>query len=142
MKKFLLGIATVLCIVLMFCCCNENKVFESDIELIENSDLEIVTQSSEYSKDTKKVVYTITNKADKESSCSAEGFSLQKLEDGVWMTVGFKKTIGFNALAQVLALGEKTQREIDLNEYFHLPLEKGEYRIIVDYTASNTFLIN
>ena len=142
MKKLILNAAVVLCIVLIFSSCKSNKLFESDTDLTVDSDLEILTEWDKYSAETEKIIYTITNKKSGEISCSAEGFSLQKFENDEWKTVGFKSDIVFNELAQILKSGEKTRREIKLSEYFHLPLEKGEYRIIVDYTPSNVFVIN
>ena len=106
--------------------------------------LKIVIEKETYSIEDKVIKYSITNTSDFEQSIAGDDdcFSLQILVDGEWKRIGTKKEHYWNSLGLILPSGETEQREIDLDEYFNLPLEKGTYRIAVENLASNTIKIS
>lgn len=121
-----------------------NELFDITAEPYSSDTLKIVTEKETYSIEDKVIKYSITNIDDDEHSIAADDdcFSLQKMVDGQWKQVGTKKEHSWNSLGQILNPKQIDQREIDLDEYFNLPLDKGTYRIVVEGLASNTFEIS
>ena len=121
-----------------------NELFDITTEPISSEALKIVIEKETYSIEDKVIKYSITNTSDFEQSIAGDDdcFSLQILVDGEWKRIGTKKEHYWNSLGLILPSGETEQREIDLDEYFNLPLEKGTYRIAVENLASNTFKIS
>ncbi len=121
-----------------------NELFDITTEPISSENLKIVTEKETYSIEDKVIKYSITNTSDFEQCIAGDDdcFSLHKLVDGKWKSVGTKKDHYWNDLGLILPSAETEQREIDLDEYFNLPLEKGTYRIAVENLVSNTFEIS
>lgn len=121
-----------------------NELFDITTEPISSEALKIVIEKETYSIEDKVIKYSITNTSDFEQSIAGDDdcFSLQILVDGEWKRIGTKKEHYWNSLGLILPSGETEQREIDLDEYFNLPLEKGTYRIAVENLASNTIKIS
>lgn len=86
----------------------------------------------------------MTNISDDEAWINSDDncWELNKLVDGKWKRVGEKIDRLWTDLAQLLPSKESEIRKINLDEYFYLPLEKGEYRIVVENIVSNTFEIS
>lgn len=122
----------------------ENELFELNQSMEDSETLKIVTEKEKYSAEDTVIRYSITNVGDTEGCIAGDDhcFTLQILKDGEWMRVGTKIEQYWNELALILPAGQTENREINLNEYFHLPLEKGEYRIAVENLVSNTFEIS
>lgn len=120
-----------------------NKLFDITTGPYSSDTLKIVTEKETYSIEDKVIKYSITNVDDKEHSIAGDSdcFSLHILVDGEWKQVGTKSEHYWNSLAQILNPNQIVQREINLEEYFNLPLDKGTYRIAVENLVSNTFEI-
>ena len=123
---------------------NDNKLFDITTEPYSSEALKFVTEKETYSIEDKVIKYSITNTSDFEQCIAGDDdcFSLHKLVEGKWKRVGTKKEHYWNALGLILNPNQTEQREIDLEEYFNLPLEKGTYRIVVENLTSNTFEIS
>lgn len=121
-----------------------NKLFDITIEPYSSDTLKIVIEKETYSIEDKVIKYSITNTDDKEHSIAGDSdcFSLHMLVDGEWKRVGTKSEHYWNSLAQILNPNQTEQREINLDEYFNLPLDKGTYRIVVENLVSNTFEVS
>ena len=121
-----------------------NKLFDITTEPYSLDALKIVTEKEAYSIEDKVIKYSITNTDDKEHSIAGDSdcFSLHMLVEGEWKRLGTKSEHYWNSLAQILNPNQIEQREIDLDEYFNLPLDKGTYRIAVENLVSNTFEIS
>lgn len=121
-----------------------NELFDITAEPYSSDTLKIVTEKGTYSIEEKVIKYSITNIDDEEHGIAADDdcFSLQKMVDGQWKRVGTKNEHSWNSLGQILNPKQTEQREIDLDEYFNLPLDEGTYRIVVEGLASNTFEIS
>lgn len=145
MKK-ILAVLLVLCVLLGFSACmqKKNKLFEIKYQTYAPVGVEFVTEKEKYSTKDTVIRYSVTNITDKEQAIAGDEncFTLEKLVDGEWMWVGTKIDHGWNALAMILPPGQTETREIDLNEYFHLPLEEGEYRIVMEGMYSNSFTVD
>ena len=121
-----------------------NKLFDITTEPYSLDALKNVTEKEAYSIEDKVIKYSITNTDDKEHSIAGDSdcFSLHMLVEGEWKRLGTKSEHYWNSLAQILNPNQIEQREIDLDEYFNLPLDKGTYRIAVENLVSNTFEIS
>ena len=120
----------------MWCLINEENYYSSEA-------LKFVTEKERYSRRDSKICFSITNISDRENSIAGDStcFELQMFSDGECKRVGTKTDHYWNSLGQILKPNETVEREIDLEKYFNLPLEKGEYRISVEDLISNTFEI-
>lgn len=118
-----------------------NELFDITTEPGISDDIEIKTEKEKYSSDDKVIKYSIKNTSNFERSIAGddECFSLQMLDVGEWKRVGTKVDHNWNSLGQVLDPMRTEYREIDLEKYFNLPLEKGIYRVVVEGIASNIF---
>ena len=125
-------------------CSNANELADINRDTTSSKKLEFVTEKEKYSKEDTVIRYSVTNITDKEQAIAGDEncFTLEKLVDGEWMWVGTKIDHAWNALAMILPPGQTETREIDLQEYFHLPLDKGEYRIVMEGMYSNSFTVD
>ena len=126
-------------------CGKENKLFDLDEKHYYTTDaLKFVTEKENYSTKDTIITYSITNISKQEHSIAADDncIELHKLQDGKWKTVGVKTDQNWNALARILYPGEVEKRNLNLEDYFYLPLEKGTYRLSVEYLLSEPFVIS
>ncbi|MDO4608006.1 MAG: hypothetical protein Q4B40_02300 [Clostridia bacterium] len=145
MKKLL---TFLLCISLIFalCACGSktNKLDDINESLYyEQKGITFITEKTEYSTDVKEISYTITNISTGEECISGDQhFELHYKTENGWKMVCHNKDVTFNALARVLQPNESVTQTINLEEYFYLPLQSGEYRITDSYSLSNVFKIS
>ena len=144
LKKLLIFLAVILILTLTACTQPNNPLFDIENTFNTTLPIKIVTDKEVYSADDTVIRFTITNTGDSEGSIAADSgcFTLQKLVDNEWKRVGTKTEHCWTALALILPPDATEEREIKLNDYFNLPLDKGTYRIAVEYLLSNTFEIN
>lgn len=137
-------LAVTVLITLSACSRNKNKLYDIQHQISNYTDVKCVTEKQEYSADNTVIRYTLTNITDGEAWINSDRncWELHKLVDGEWKSVGEKVDRHWTELAQLLPAGESETREINLQDYFYLPLEKGEYRIEVEGILSNTFKIS
>lgn len=140
MKKIAI-LFVVIALLLLSGCRKSNELFDISYEATYSENLKFVTEKEKYSIEDTTICFTITNVSSQEQSIAADSgcFSLEKLENDEWKRVGTKIEHAWNSLALILPPGGTEEREIKLDKYFYLPLEKGEYRITVEYIASNKF---
>lgn len=149
MKK--LSVLFIALVLLLLSACSEsaeeiknvNKLYDLSYEISGYENVKIVTEKEKYTAEDKVIRYTITNVSEEESwiNSSHDCFTLHKKVDDVWKRVGTKVDQFWTDLALGLPAGASETREIKLDDYFYLPLEKGEYRIAVENLVSNTFEI-
>ena len=101
----------------------------------------MTTEFSTYSPDVKVINLIITNQGESESSYEAYEFSLHRKENGEWKRIDFKpdengSAPNFPALAGVLNPGETVTKKIELEKYFDLPLQPGEYKIVKGHLSA------
>ena len=140
MKKLL---AFLLALIFLFLtgCQATNKLHDIEYEISSSNSLEIKTEKTTYSAEDTIIRYTITNTSDNESNINSDSscFTLHKLVDGEWKWVGTKTEHFWTEVALIMPAGATENREINLSEYYNLPLDKGTYRICVESLVSNTF---
>ena len=143
MKKVTIIFVVMLLLVLSSCAPN-NKLFDINQEYLYSGNYKFLTEKESYSATDTVIRYSITNIGDNDLSIAGDDhcFTLQKLVDGEWKRVGTKEEHAWNSLALILPPDETETRQIELEKYFHLPLEKGTYRIAVEHLLSNTFEIS
>lgn len=126
------------------CSLHKNKLYDIEREIHIYESVKCVTEKDRYSAEDTVIRYTLTNISDNEAWINSDDncFELQKKVDGKWKWVGTKVDQIWTDAAQLLPSNESETREINLQEYFYLPLEKGEYRILVENIVSNTFEIS
>ena len=143
MKKLVVFLLVVMVLTLSGCSKEENKLYRLKGEYETSEDLRIVAHK-EYSAEDTKLDYYITYLGDGEG-CVADDhncFELHKLVDGKWKRVGTKVNQEWNDMALVMEPHQVDERKIELDDYFYLPLEAGEYRIAVGTYLSNVFTIS
>ena len=144
MKK--LSVILVALVLLLLSACSEgnNPIYDFDGEINAYSEIKIVTEKEKYTADDTIIRYTITNTGAFDAWINSDHgcFTLHKKVDGVWKCVGTKVDQFWTDLALGLPAEESETREINLDKYFYLPLESGEYRIVVEDIASNTFEVS
>lgn len=123
---------------------NSNSLFDISYEPYSLDTLKFITEKEIYSSSDTVIRYSITNVDDEEHSIAGDDdcFSLHMLVDGEWKRVGTKIEHNWNSLGEILDPNQTEEREIDLEKYFYLPLEKGTYRIAMDSLVSETFEIS
>lgn len=144
MGKRLLGFILVIAVLLLSSCGQkENKYFKLKGEFQTSETLKIVTKES-FEEDCTVIDYYISNIGFEEHSISGDEncFVLHKLVDGEWKRVGTKNNHEWTLDALILEPHQTEERQIKLEDYFHLPLESGKYRIAVGEYLSNTFKIS
>ncbi len=145
MKKLL---AFLLCILLIFtlsaCGSKTNKLDNINESLYyEQKGITFVTEKTEYSTDVKEITYTITNISTGEQCISGDRhFELHYKTESGWKIVCYNKDVMFKDIARVLQPNESVTQTINLEEYFYLPLQSGEYRITDSYSLSNVFTVS
>ena len=144
MKKLSVIFIAIILVMLTACSTNKNKLYDIQHQIPNYTDVTCVTEKEKYSKDDTIIRYTLTNVTDGEAWINSDDacFELQVLIDDEWKWVGTKEDHYWTELAQLLPAGESETREIKLEDYFYLPLEKGVYRIEVEGIISNTFEIS
>ena len=134
-------------LVLLVSCSKESENLNTlyDINYQTNSDdsLEFKTEKQIYTKDDKVIKYTIKNIGDTENTINSDEycFDLHILKDGEWKRVGTKIDHYWTEVALILQPNQVENREINLEEYYHLPLSEGTYRICIENILSDTFEI-
>lgn len=101
----------------------------------------MTTEFSTYSPAVKVINLIITNRGENESAYEAYEFSLHRKESGKWKRMDFKldkngNAPDFPALAGVLNPSESVTKKIDLEKYFDLPLQPGEYKIVKGHLSA------
>lgn len=101
----------------------------------------MTTEFSAYSPDVKVINLIIANQGENESGYEAYEFSLHRKENGEWKRIDFKpdengSAPNFPALAGVLDPGETVTKKIELEKYFDLPLQPGEYKIVKGHLSA------
>ncbi len=101
----------------------------------------MTTEFSAYSPAVKVINLIITNHGENESGYEAYEFSLHRKENGEWKRIDFKldengSAPNFPALAGVLSPGESVTKKIELEKYFDLPLQPGEYKIVKGHLSA------
>ncbi len=147
-RKLYIPITLMLLFAIVFslssCSLQKNKLYDVEREIHIYESVKCVIEKDKYSAEDTVIRYTMTNISDKEAWINSDNncFELQKQVDGKWKRVGTKVDQIWTDAAQLLPSNESETREINLQEYFYLPLEKGEYRILVENILSNTFEIS
>lgn len=144
MGKRLLGFILIIAVLLLSSCGQkENKYFKLKGEFQTSQTLKIVTKES-FEENCKVIDYYISNVGFEEHSIPGDenSFMLQKLVDGEWKRVGTKNNHEWTLVDLILEPHQTEERQIKLEDYFHLPLESGEYRIAVGEYLSNTFTVS
>lgn len=144
MKKITFVFIILILFMLSACSVHKNKLYDIEREIHAYDDVKCVTEKEKYSPEDTVIQYTMTNISGEDAWINSDDncFELQKRVDGKWKRVGTKIDQIWTDLAQLLPSNESEAREINLEEYFYLPLEKGEYRIVVENIVSNTFEIS
>ena len=143
MKKLFVVLLALTFLVLSACSAKINKLFDIQRDISALDTVKCVTDKEKYTSDDTIIRYTITNISDEYAFINSddECFELHKLVDDKWKYVGTKEDHEWTDMALYLPPNETETREINLKNYFHLPLEKGIYRIVVENIVSNTFEI-
>lgn len=147
-KKLYIPIIAILVFTILFtlssCSIHKNKLYDLEREMHIYEGVKCVTEKEKYSAEDTIIRYTMTNITNEDAWINSDDncFELQKRVDGKWKWVGTKVDQIWTDLAQLLPPNETETREINLEEYFYLPLEKGEYRILIENIVSNTFEIS
>lgn len=131
-------IAFTVILLLLFALSGCKPTYSTDTNTYSDS-LEIMTDKESYPTNVNEIKFTVKNVSDSEV---AFGFKLQLLRDldGEWKKVDYNKEVYWIDLAQVLEPGAETEKTMTLSEWYRLPLEKGEYKIVLsDDTVSNKF---
>lgn len=136
-KAFLFIIFTLL--TLSSCVAKDNALLDLEENIAQPQKFSFKTEHTEYNNDVKTISYIITNNCDEEIVFTTEAFELQYKTDDGWKVVAFKKDMAFYELSTVLKPNESSTEEIQLDQYYNLPLLSGEYRIIKDSYTSNVF---
>ena len=144
MKKLSVILVALVLLLLSACSESKNPLYDFEGEINTYGEIKIVTEKEKYTADDTIIRYTITNTGAFDAWINSDHgcFTLHKKVDGVWKRVGTKVDQFWHDLALGLPAGESETREINLDEYFYLPLESGEYRIVVEDIASNTFEVS
>lgn len=143
MKKGIFVI--LLCMfVLVACSQNKNELYDVSYEPQTSETVKIITEKESYTENDTLIRYSIMNVGNVQVGIAADSdcFELQKMVDGKWKRVETKIEHYWTALGQILEPNDIDERELHLDEYFYLPLETGEYRIVVENFASNSFVIS
>lgn len=147
-KKLYVPIIMMLVVTILFtlsaCSVHKNKLYDIEREIHTYEGVKCVTEKEKYSVDDTVIQYTMTNISGEDVWINSDDtcFELQKLVDGKWKWVSPKFEHVWTDEALLLPANETETREINLDDYFYLPLEKGEYRIVIENIISNTFEIS
>ncbi len=91
----------------------------------------IKTEKQIFTTDVKTIVFQIYNNDTDERSFATDGYKLEIKKGNKWVEVPYKKNniMYFELLAVIIGPSESWKTELDLDELYDLPLEKGIYRI-------------
>lgn len=138
MKRAVVSIVLLLVVVLTFAACAPK--YSADTNTY-SEDLVLKTELDSYSTDVTEIKFIVKNISDEEQ---AFGFKMHLLKnvEGEWKVVEYQKEVYWIDLAQVLEPGGEAEKTIKLDEWYRLPLAKGEYKIVLsDDAVSNSFKI-
>ncbi len=144
MKKILaFSLGLLLITFIIGCSTKENKLIDLNEKLYyAPNGMSFTTEKTEYSTDVKEISYTIINTSSEERCVSGDQhFELHYKTENGWKMVNYNKDTIFNAVALILKPNEQVSHTLELEEYYNLPLQVGEYRITDEYMVSNTFKI-
>lgn len=138
-----ISVVFVLMILITLSACSQNKLFDINYQTYSSDNFKFVTEKGSYSLDDTVIRYSIKNISDQETTVNSDAncFELHRLVDGEWKRVGTKIDHGWTLEALILEPNQMETREIDLEKYYHLPLEKGKYQICIEALVSDTFEI-
>lgn len=144
MKKISFVFVVIILVTLSACLVHKNKLYDINREMHTYEGVKCITEKEKYSSEDTVIRYTMTNITKEDAWINSDDncWELNKLVDGKWKRVGEKTDRLWTDMAQLLPPNETEMREINLDEYFYLPLEKGEYRIVIENIVSNTFEIS
>ena len=144
MKKLSIIFVVIILVALTACSAKTNELYDITREITAYDSVIILPEKENYSLEDTVIRYTITNISDEDAWINSDDacFELHKLVDGKWKLVGTKCEHVWTDLAQLLPPKESVTREIKLEDYYYLPLEKGVYRIAVENLVSNTFTVS
>lgn len=134
------SVLTILLVVIMFIFSGCSARYSTDTNIYSDN-LELKTEFEVYSVDVSEIKFKVKNVSDEEQ---AFGFKMHLLKnvEGEWKIVEYQKDVYWNDLAQVLESGAKTEKTMKLSEWYRLPLQKGEYKVVLsDDAVSNSFKI-
>ena len=142
MKKFC-AFFIVIVLTLLSSCSKENKLFDIDYKVYTYDSIRFATEKEVYSKDDTVIKYYIENISNDEACINSDSncFSLHILVDSQWKEVGKKVDSEWTELGLILEPGQTEEREINLEEYYYLPLPEGTYRICMEGELSENFEI-
>lgn len=142
MKKAICLLMPLIMLCLSSCGQKKNKLVElnPDITYANPPGVVFETEKEVYSQEDTNIAYKFS------SSEEYVGFNpfyleLHKLEDGGWKQVDYKEGAYFIALAIDIEPNEWYEFTFELEEFFYMPLEKGEYRIGSETVITNNFMI-
>ncbi len=144
MKKILaFSLGLLLMTFIIGCSTKENKLIDLNEKLYyAPNGISFTTEKTEYSTDVKEISYTIVNTSSGEKGISGDQhFELHYKTEKGWKMVNYNRDVMFNDLARILKPNEQVSYTLELEEYYNLPLQAGEYRITDEYMVSNTFII-
>ncbi len=144
MKK-LSAVCVVITLLLLSACLQKtNKLFDINYKTYYSDSIRFVTEKENYSTNDTVIYYSVTNITNEETCIPADDqcFTLLKLVYGEWRGVETKIEHYSNEAALILAPNQTEVRKIDLEKYYHLPLEKGIYCIAMGQDISNTFEVS
>lgn len=136
--KRLISFTLILLLLLALSACK--PTYSTDTNTYSDA-VEITTDKESYPTNAKEIKFTVKNVSDGEECF---GFKLQLLRncDGEWKKVDYNKEVAWIDLAQILEPGAECEKTMFLSEWYRLPLEKGEYKIVLsDYAVSNKFKV-
>ena len=146
MKKLFVVLLALTFLVLSACSAKINKLYDIEYQISEPpyEHMTVVTEKEKYSTEDTIIKYFITNISKEETWINSDSqcFSLHKLVGDEWKYVGTKNDHSWTLAALLLPPGKTETREINLEKYYHLPLQKGVYRIYIETEVSNTFEIS
>ena len=130
-------------LLMLSACSKSNELADINRDTASSKSLEFITEKEKYSEDDTVIRYSITNISDEEIAIAGDiyCFELHIKKDGEWKRVETKTEHFWNELALILNPEQTVNREIPLEDYYNLPLEKGDYRICMESFVSNTFKI-
>ena len=140
-RKILTILIVLIICFLCSCASKDNILFDLDYETKEPKDFTFITEQTKYNHDIKTISYSISNISSEEMGIGPE-FELHYKTDDGWKVVAFKKDIYFDDFAWIIEPGEDKIYQLEFEEYYNLPLEPGEYRLVKDGYASNVFIID
>lgn len=141
--KNLLPVLLVLTLLTLCSCAEKNDLLDLESDVSEPTSFSFKTEYTEYDSDVEVISYTIENISSEMVGINPHAFSLHYKCDGEWKLVAFDVDDDFYIYDILFGVepDKPFESEIELTEYFNLPLESGEYRIVIEGFTSNVFTI-